>query len=168
MVDSCGDEICAQAHKEWDDENYAKAADYFENAIEKGCSSAINDLAFCYASGLGRKRDINRAIGLYRRGARIGQTYAMGNLARLYRDNDRVDLSKKWFLKAISAGDPGYALDLVKLELMQRTRKSSILAYQHLIVAQKGAASGLLSEAEEDELKELVLVVRDRLVDCIG
>jgi TPR repeat protein len=139
--------------------NHRSAADLFEAAIQEGCVHAINSMAVCYDDGRGRRKSRSAALALYLRAARLGDVCSMVNLGVLYRDEGKLALSEKWFLRSVAAGDPAGAIELAKLQLRKRTRSAAILASQNLSVAAQGAANALLSEAEEEELERLQVEV---------
>ena len=144
-----------EANAELDNKNFSKAADLLDAAIREGCVAAINTLAVCYYDGTGRKKDRAAAILLWHRAARLGDICAMGGLGVVYRDEGKFNLAEKWFLRGVAAGDPGYAIQLAKLQLRRKTRAAAVLASLNLTVATQGAENSLLSEAEEEEIEEL-------------
>ena len=63
------------------------AQKYSQELVDKanaGDAEAQNDLALCYAKGIGVEKDIDKAISLFKKAVDNGDAYAMGNLAQYY------------------------------------------------------------------------------------
>ena len=80
---------------------------WYERAAQQGLAKAQNNLGYLYASGLGVRRDMEKAAGWYRRAAEQGEAKAQNNLAILYARGDGVNgdipdpvAAVGWFEKA--------------------------------------------------------------------
>jgi TPR repeat protein len=65
-------------------EDFSKAKEHYEKAIEFGCSPSLNNLAILYDGGYGMERDVKVATDLYERAIKTGCKNAMYNLAKNY------------------------------------------------------------------------------------
>ena len=66
-------------------QDYDKAIELYNKAIELNNSYAMNNLAYMYEHGKGVKQDYNKAIELYNKAIELNNPYAMNNLAYMYK-----------------------------------------------------------------------------------
>jgi uncharacterized protein len=72
-------------------ENFSKAVELYEEAIEKGSVVSINNLAIMYAEGIGIPKDEAKSIKLYKKGIQMNDPHSMYNLARILMKQGKVD-----------------------------------------------------------------------------
>lgn len=91
-----------------DEENIAKAIDYFNKAIERNSNYARVELALCYENGRGVERDYQKAFDLYQQAAEAGYPFANLKMGYYYEDAliGEADLVKAFenFQKASEGG----------------------------------------------------------------
>ncbi|MCA9528678.1 MAG: sel1 repeat family protein [Myxococcales bacterium] len=85
-------------------------------AVSHGNERAMHDLAYCYDTGCGVRRDPERAMSLYRKAARRGVTISALNLAIMYREQENARGEERWNRHAVAIGKEEGNLDGV-LEL---------------------------------------------------
>lgn len=79
--------------------NGKKAFQYYQEAMELGCNSAVNNLGNCYYWGIGCKKDDAKAVELFRRAIAAGdKDCAAYNLAYRYRkaEGTEKDYAQAW------------------------------------------------------------------------
>jgi hypothetical protein len=88
--------------------DYAGAAQAWESKAAESDPEAMTNLALLYLKGLGVKRDVGKAAGLYERAAQLGFVIAQFNLANLYYDGQGVSRDRKqaarWYTAAAQGG----------------------------------------------------------------
>lgn len=96
----------------------ARAAHYYQMAIDAGYTSALYKLASLYASGEGVPADGRRAAELYQQAAATGQTRAYGKLGDLYAGGELVPqdhaVANRWYSEGARHGDGRAALKLAE------------------------------------------------------
>lgn len=101
------------------EQNYTKAAEYFEKAAIAGNSNAANYLGFQYENGQGVPQDYSKAVKYYLDSANAGNSLGSCNLGNLYYHGKGVpqDYSEaaKWYEKAASQGNQPAACYLANL-----------------------------------------------------
>ena len=90
-------------------EDYEKAIELYEKAIELGNSHAMNNLAYKYKNGMGVEENYEKAIELYEKAIQLGNTSAMINLGFMYQYGNGVnpDYEKAFelYIMAYNLGD---------------------------------------------------------------
>ena len=85
-----------------------QAAYWLEKAAAQNHDIAMAQLAYMYDEGKLIKRDIQKALGLYRKAAELGNSEAAYNYAYSYQVGDGVDVDKekafKWMKKSAELG----------------------------------------------------------------
>lgn len=71
-------------------QDFARARDWFEKAAQQDYPSAFDKLGLMARSGEGEAADAEKAVGLFARGAELGDSSAMVNLASAYRKGEGV------------------------------------------------------------------------------
>lgn len=111
-----GEEFFAGKNRE---QNYTKAAEYFEKAALAGNSDAANYLGFQYENGQGVSQDYTKSVKWYLESANAGNNLASCNLGNLYYHGKGVtqDYSEaaKWYEKAADQGNQAAACYLANL-----------------------------------------------------
>lgn len=97
-------EFASQAVKLGDFEN-----DFdFENPMHKNWLDCLNNLGYCYGSGVGTEIDYNKAFGYYYRCAKLSHPLGMANLAECYEEGHgvvrNIKTALEWYKKAADAG----------------------------------------------------------------
>eukprot|EP00727_Mastigamoeba_balamuthi_P001444 m51a1_g11297 hypothetical protein (346) ;mRNA; f:62105-63312 len=146
---AAGDASCAR--------DMSRAAFLFELAASHSDAAhgdavhmqAVNNLAFCYASGEGVERDASRAAALWSDAARAGDAMAQMNLGACYANGDGVradaaEAARLWSLAA-SAGsaDAQYELGLARREGSGVARSDSEAARLFALAAEQGHAAAM-------------------------
>jgi len=90
-------------------QDYAKAREWNEKAVEKGSASAMSNLGLLYANGQGVAQDYAKAREWNEKAVEKGSASAMANLGALYAKGQGVaqDYTKarEWYGKAADKGD---------------------------------------------------------------
>lgn len=91
------------------DQNYAKAADWYEKAVSLNNASAMNSIGYMYQHGLGVEEDYAKALGWYEKAVVLNNAAAMNNIGSMYRDGLGVkeDYAQAldWYEKAAALKD---------------------------------------------------------------
>ena len=105
------------------DRDMTKAAYWWNEAAQGGCSKACGNLGLAYERGRGVKKDMRLAVYWSRKGAEAGESDAQYNYGNFYRDGVSVkgetllpkdiDQAKFWWRKAAEQGHSG-ALDALQ------------------------------------------------------
>ena len=96
--------------------DYAKAAEFFRKAADRGLPRAQRSLGEFYRDGRGVPKDLKEALKLFRKAADRGDALAQNNLGLMYgaglgvKKNEKAAV--KWFKKAAEGGDPSGQLNL--------------------------------------------------------
>ena len=96
--------------KAFQSKDYDSAMKYFSIAGDKDKDvRSIRNLGIMYASGIGVKKDTNKALELLKKASNGGDSYAGFSLGNMFAQGDGVDKDFKeaaiWFDKAANAGD---------------------------------------------------------------
>jgi TPR repeat protein len=83
----------------------AHACQLFEKAADQGNVKAMHNVGYCYQSGIGGKKDENRAIDYYTKAAEAGSTRSQRNLGIAYGELGQAEKSYFWLRVAESFGD---------------------------------------------------------------
>ena len=76
-------------------EKYDLAIKYFNLACDNNIAEAYARLGNCYQEGKGVKRDIKKAVQLYKKSVELGSSLGMGLLAFCYKQGDGVTINYK-------------------------------------------------------------------------
>ena len=105
------------------DRDITKAAYWWNEAAQGGCSKAYGNLGICYRDGDGVKRDLKLAVYWIREGAEAGESNPQYIYGNFYRDGVSVkdetlipkdiEQAKFWWKKAAEQGHSG-ALDALQ------------------------------------------------------
>jgi len=91
------------------EQNYKKAAEYFQHLVDNGLSAGQYSLANMYKNGQGVKQDYTKAAILFQKAANQGHTYSRTNLASLYISGQGVKVDKvkayQLLTKSVEEGD---------------------------------------------------------------
>ena len=80
--------------------NYEMARQWYDQALEYGCTDAYNNIAIIYEEGLGKyEKDIEQAIEYYQKGAALGNGKCMNNLGLLYQGMEDYENAYAWYQK---------------------------------------------------------------------
>jgi uncharacterized protein len=72
-------------------ENFSKAVELYEEAIEKGSVVSIKNLAIMYEEGIGVPKDEEKSIYFYKKGVQMNDPHSMHNLAKILMKQGKVD-----------------------------------------------------------------------------
>ena len=95
-------------------ENYDEAIKYYQLAIDKGDSTAMNSMGLLYQHGFGVKRNINKSITFYQRSADNNNIAGLINLGLMYEEGLGVPQS---YEKAIELYERAYQLGYADAQL---------------------------------------------------
>lgn len=90
------------------DQNYSKAIELYELAIESNDPAAMNNLANMYEHAKGLERNYFKAIELYEKAIKLNYSTAMNNLARMYQCGKGIERN---YSKAIELYNQAIKLD---------------------------------------------------------
>ena len=121
MTKKGADQAFEEANRQWDTGNVKRAFRLFQEAASNGLPHAQNSLGYFFDHGHGTRVNKKLALYWYRRAARNRDSCAIANVAICYREVGKVALAKKWFEKAIQAGDDDARLELAKTLLLSRS-----------------------------------------------
>jgi TPR repeat protein len=84
---------------------------WYHCAAEKGCSTSMNNVGWCYQTGFGIEKNLHKAFKWFQRAAHADCVNAMGNLGRCFLTGEGVKGGKPdseeavfWFRKAADRG----------------------------------------------------------------
>lgn len=112
------------------EEDETKAYEQFKIGINKGCALSKLYLAYMYMNGQEVQQSYEKALELFREieDLRIGSIYSSMGHCLLELDN-KHDLCKKYFLKAIATGDPEGYIGLGHIAKKEKKRFKSFCLY---------------------------------------
>ena len=150
-----------KAHEAWDSGNVSLAFEFFSECARQGSEGCMLDLGYFYDEGIGTAIDKKRAMYWYKKSYRLGSSSAASNIAILYREQGRFDLTAQWFKRAIQLNDGDAEVELAKLLISGKgVRKSFSAATAHLSNA---LISNNLTPAGKEEAEELLYKVQNGL-----
>ncbi|MBO4514610.1 MAG: sel1 repeat family protein, partial [Lachnospiraceae bacterium] len=86
--------------------DYELARQWYDKALECGCTDAYNNIGVIYKEGLGKyPADTDKALEYYQKGADMGNSLCMRNIAYIYDGRGEYEEAIPWFLKASDFGD---------------------------------------------------------------
>ena len=107
------------------DVDYAKAVDYFQNAVAKGNNFAQKNLALMYKNGQGVPKNILKAVDLLQKSIEKGNAVAMHTMGMMFKNGDglvkNLEKAKLLFQKAAKKG---YAESKKELQELQPSKPS--------------------------------------------
>ena len=83
----------------------ARACELFEKAADQGHLQAMHNAGYCYQTGVGGKKDQNKALGYYTKAAEANSVRAQHNLGLLYGQLGQTEKAYFWLRVADSNGD---------------------------------------------------------------
>lgn len=97
-----------------------KAFEWFEKSADKNDPSGIGDLGYCYATGFGVEKDINKGIQLLEKAGELGFATAYSNLGYIYENgyDDIEQDSNKAIEYYQKAAELGYASSYANISIM--------------------------------------------------
>lgn len=128
-------EIFDLADNEYDQGNYARAFDVFMELANLNDPSAMSRVALMYFDGDGVKRDLDQSIAWDKKAVELGCVSSLNNLAITYRMMGDIINAKKYFEKAIDAGDDDAALALAKLYMVSELEHDKIIQLLKLVTS---------------------------------
>lgn len=111
------DDLEKAGHDAWGCGDTAAAFRKFKKGADQGHLGCLFDLAYFYDTGIHVKPNKPLAMKLYKKVYRCnlyGDASAANNIAILYREVGRYDLTFKWFLRAAELGDGNACVDVAK------------------------------------------------------
>lgn len=146
-------------------QDYAKAAEYFQQAAKLDHLKSAYELGNLYRDGNGVKQDFKRAVELFRKAAEGGISDAQVNLGMRYQNGEGVpfDMNEaiKWFQRA---ADQGNAIAMNKLAVNYfagRYIKQDITkGAAYMRQACKDPAAKITCEEAEETIKKVERVMK--------
>jgi TPR repeat protein len=90
-------------------QDYAKAKEWFEKAVEKGDAKSANRLGYMFEQGVGMSEDKVRANEFYKKSAELGNFIGMGNFGEnlVYGRNVERNVAEglRWLEKSVEGGN---------------------------------------------------------------
>lgn len=142
------DELFALADKEYDEGNYKRAFDLFMELANLNDPSGMTRVALMYAEGEGVKKDYDLSMEWDRKAIEAGCILSLTNLAITYRMMGDIINAKKYFEKAIEAGDDDAALALAKLYMVTDLERNKIIQLLKLVTS----SSNVTDDSKEQAL----------------
>ena len=143
-----------EAHEAWEGGDLSKAYELFCQCASKGEVGCMLDLGYFYDEGIGVAKDKNKAMSWYKRAYRKGDSAAASNIAILYREKGRNDLTFQWFQRSVALGDGDSEVELAKLYMQGVGVRKSLSKAKDLLC--KAQASTLITEAGREEATKLL------------
>lgn len=110
-----------QGEKHLRNEQYDKATDYFQKAIDKNYPKAMVALGDMYRDGWGVEQDYKQAKKLYVNATDKDYAKAMVRLGNMYRDSLGVEgnykIAAEWYTKATAKNDPDAMINMGSMYL---------------------------------------------------
>lgn len=147
------DDRFAQADRLYEEGLFTEAFAAFLSLAEQGDTSAMTRVAIMYGTGEGVARSFEDSIKWDMRAAELGDVTGLFNLGVSYKTEGDIRESRRWFEKALAAGDGEAALELAKLSLEEDAEKAA--AYLH-----RALQNGDLCEASREEAEHLLAGLR--------
>ena len=142
-----------KAHEAWDAGNLDLAFELFSICAAQESDGCMLDLGYFYDEGIGTVANKKQAMYWYKKAYRLGSSSAAAsNIAILYREQGRFNLTAQWFRRATQLNDGDAEIELAKLLIAGKgIRKSLPAAKEHLLRALASAyiTPDGLKEAEE-------------------
>ena len=162
MIDS--EKLFLKADKEWDKGNLKVAFELFLESAKKGNECSQNNVGIFYESGLGVRKNSQKALYWYKRAFRNGLETAVKNIANYYFKQGNQARAKAWYKKAIETGDGDASLEMAKVYLSAKQNKHNInCAKKYLRMALKNVPmEGITSDGYEEAEKLLAKIMRDK------
>ena len=147
-------EILQQADQAYQDKDFKNAKRYYEMAVEKGDSRAMNNLAVLYKE---EYKDIENTKRYYEMAVEKGHSGAMFNLALLYENAYKdIENAKRYYEMAIEKGDSGAMFNLALLyEDEYKDIENAKRYYEMAIEKGHSGAMNNLALLYEDEYKDI-------------
>lgn len=153
------DEIELRAHAAWEDGDLECAFDLFSECAAHGADGCLLNLGYFYDEGVGTSVDKQKAMYWYKKAYRLGSSAAASNVAILYREQGKLQLSAQWFQRSAQLNDGDAEVELAKIYLKgSGVRKSASTAKTYLLNA---IASTNITPSGREEAEMLMNEVTD-------
>ena len=135
----------------YNDGNFKEALNLFKEIAKNGDDSAMDRIGTMYADGEGIEKNISKAIAWYKQSVAKGGLTSLYNLGLMYKCENNINESKRWFTMALNEGDTEASVELAKLYLDNDENKAILylkiaLLDDDLILDVKEEAELLLKE----------------------
>jgi uncharacterized protein len=137
-----------EASDEWDKGNFDNAINLFLSLAEEGDVSSMEKLACIYGDGIGVDFDFEKSVYWDKKAIESGSLVSLGNLAITYRTKGDIQNAKKWFEKAIEAGDGDAAFELAKLYMVSEKENEKIVDLLNIAINSEDLVDDSLEEAK--------------------
>ena len=101
--------VCYRYGQGTADQDHNKALEFYTKSAEQGNSIAINNVGFCYYSGLGCDQNYTKAFEWYEKSAKLGHSTGMLWVPHYYKYGigmtKDLNKAKEWYAKAAAQGD---------------------------------------------------------------
>jgi TPR repeat protein len=130
--------------------DYAGAREHWSKALATGETSAMNNLGYLLFEGLGGPTDMEQALALWKRAAKLGHSEAQWHLGDVYERGKGVQSSSTeayaWFRCAIASAQAAPSSDLTEAEILKDASKSLAKLLEKLAPEQFAAAELLAKQ----------------------
>lgn len=113
--------------------NYPEAIRLYQEAIQLGNATAMNNLAYMYHKGLGVAVNYDEAIRLYKLAIQMGNASAIYNLASMYHDGVKVQINEEESTRILAEAHKLDDTDEVKAFLIMVARRSQQYVFINLL-----------------------------------
>lgn len=143
-----GQRSYARAERAWSHGHLKEALGLFLNAARLGEKQAYRIVAQFYDFGDGTRRNEDEALFWYRRAHReCNDAVAANNIGCILRDRRDVPKALWWLHRAVKLGDDEAHLNIAKIYLGRRNRRSA-MRHLSLLLQAKDVTPGAREEAE--------------------
>jgi uncharacterized protein len=141
----------ARASNLYDEGRYEEAFQQFLSLANQGDIDSMTRVASMYGDGRGVSYSFQESINWDMKAAEAGDEVAMFNLGISYRNKGDTRNAKRWFEKALAAGDGDAALELAKMFLISELEIDRVRGY-----LREALADPCICEASREEAKRLL------------
>ena len=146
-----------RASEQWEKKNLRSAFRLFLAAGKLGHSGAQVNLGHFYDTAVAVKPNREAALYWYRKAYKAGMSVAASNIGTIYRDENKLDKTAAWFLRAVALGDPEPNLELAKIYRQEGHDAQKIIA---CLDAVRRAKRDAVTPAGRTEAQKLLREIR--------
>jgi TPR repeat protein len=130
----------------YDDGKFKEALNIFRKIAKNGDDSAMDRIGTMYANGEGVEKNISKAIEWYKKSVVNGGLTSLYNLGLIYKCENNINESKRWFTMALNEGDTDASVELAKLYLDNDVNKA--ISYLKIALLDDNLILDVKEEAE--------------------
>lgn len=129
--------------------DFVGAREQWSKALEKGEISAMNNLGYLLFEGLGGPPDLEQAIGLWEKAAKLGHSESQWHLGDAYERGKGVQRSSTeayaWYRCAIASAQAAPGSDVIEAEIL-RDASTSLAKLLETLAPEQFATAELLAK----------------------